>query len=254
MFPFLFKFGPLEIRSYGFFVALGFLLGILISLHYAKKEKIERGLILDLSILVILAAIVGARLFYVLGQWRYYLSNPLEIIMVQNGGLVFLGGFVFCFLTIWLFAKIKNINLLQLFDSIAPGTIFGYAIGRIGCFLNGCCFGCPTKLPWGISFPANSLAGSYFPGEALQPTQLYSVLAMFAAFALLFWLYQKKSYNGQILFWALILYSIYRFLVEFLRYSPIHWLGLTPSQWLVIFTFTAGVWGIIYAGRILRRP
>ena len=125
----------------------------------------------------------------------------------------------------------------------------GYAFGRIGCFLNGCCFGLPTNLPWGVVFPPGSLADFYCHGERLHPTELYSSFSGLLIFIILALLYRHKKFNGQILFWGLILYSIYRFLVEFLRYSPIHWLGLTPSQWLVIPACAIGVWGLIYYRR-----
>ncbi|OGB89580.1 hypothetical protein A2625_00070 [candidate division WOR-1 bacterium RIFCSPHIGHO2_01_FULL_53_15] len=95
-------------------------------------------------------------------------------------------------------------------------------------------------------FPSGSLAGAYFPGQALHPTQLYSMTLMFLAFLALVFLYRAKKFDGQIFFWWLILYSAYRFLIEFLRFSPIHWLGLTPSQWLVILTFALGLWGLTF--------
>jgi phosphatidylglycerol:prolipoprotein diacylglycerol transferase len=245
MFPVLFKIGPLAVHSYGFLVAVAFLTGLVISVFYAKKEGIGNQIILDLAIYVIISAIVGARIFYVLGQWDYYRSNPVEILMLQNGGLVFLGGLLFSILTVVIYARIKGLPLLKLLDALTPGTALGYAIGRIGCFLNGCCFGLPTKLPWGLVFPPGSLAALYFPGENIHPTQLYSSLSVLLVFFVLFWLYRRKKFDGQILFWGLILYAVYRFLVEFLRYSPFHWLQLTPSQWLSIALFIFGIWGLI---------
>lgn len=251
MYPILFKIGPFSVHAYGFFIALAFIFGILVSLHYTKKEGIRREAILDLALYVIIAAIVGSRFFYVIGQWNQYKDNLLEVFMVQKGGLIFLGGFLLALATVIGYTKIKNIPLLKLFDALAPGTALGYSIARIGCFLNGCCFGLPTDPHWGLVFSSGSLAASYFPGQPLQPTQLYSLLAMFLAFLVLLWIYRFKKFDGQIFFWWFILYSVYRFLVEFLRYSPIHWLGLTPSQWLVIFTFAFGIWGLNYYKRKL---
>lgn len=245
MFPVLFKIGPLAIRSYGVMVAVAFLVGIVISLFYAKKEGIESETILDLAIYVIISAITGARIFYVLGQWDYYFQNPIEIFMVQNGGLVFLGGMLFSILTVFIYTRLKTIPLLKLLDALAPGTALGYAIGRIGCFLNGCCFGLPTKLPWGLVFAPGSLAALYFPGEHLHPTQLYSSFLVLMVFLVLSWLYRDKKFDGQIFFWGLTLYALYRFMIEFLRYSPIHWLLFTPSQWLSITIFLFGIWGLI---------
>ncbi len=244
MYPILFKIGPLEVHAYGFFLALAFLVGILLSLRYVKKEGLDPQIVLDLAIYTIIAAIAGSRFFYVIGQWDYFRSNPLEIFMVQKGGLVFLGGFFLALAVTVLYASAKKIPLLKLFDALAPGVTLGYSIARIGCFLNGCCFGLPTKLSWGLIFPAGSLAASYFPGEPLHPTQLYSMILMFLAFLVLIWIYRSKKFDGQIFFWWLILYSTYRFLVEALRFSPIHWLGLTPAQAMVIFTFALGVWGL----------
>ncbi len=243
MLPTLLKFGWFEVHSYGLFVALGFVAGIALTLYYASRENIGPQQILDLAILTIVSSIVGARLFYVVGQFEYYRSNPLEIVMVQNGGLVFLGGLLLSLAVVWYYARRQAIPLLKLFDAITPGTALGYAIGRIGCFLNGCCFGLPARLPWGVVFPKSSLAGAYCPDLPLHPTQLYSSLAMFLAFLALVWLYRRKSFDGQLLFSGLVLYSIYRFLVEFFRYSPIHWLGLTPSQWIVVPLFVFGLWG-----------
>jgi len=246
MLPTLLKFGWFEVHSYGLMVALGFLAGIAVTLYYAGKEGIAPQDVLDLAILTIISSIVGARLFYVLGQFDYYRSNPLEILMVQNGGLVFLGGLLLTLVTVAYYARRKRLPLLKLCDAIAPGAALGYAIGRIGCFLNGCCFGLPAKLPWAVVFPKSSLAGAYCPDLPLHPTQLYSSLAMLLACLALVWVYRKKAFDGQMLFLGLIFYSVYRFLVEFFRYSPIHWLSLTPSQWIVIPLLIFAVWGLLH--------
>jgi phosphatidylglycerol:prolipoprotein diacylglycerol transferase len=234
MYPVLFKIGPVSIHAYGFMIALAFLGGILISLYYAKKEGIRGEIILDLAIYIIFAGIVGARLLYVAAQWDLYKDNLLEIIMVQKGGLIFLGGFILAVLVVVWYAATKGIPLLKLLDVLGPGTALGYSIARIGCFLNGCCFGLPTKVPWAVVFPPGALAHSYFPGEPIHPTQLYSFASMLLAFIIVVMLYRHKKFDGYIFFWWIILYSIYRFLIEFMRFSPIHWLGLTPSQWMVL--------------------
>jgi phosphatidylglycerol:prolipoprotein diacylglycerol transferase len=246
MYPVLFKIGPFPIHAYGFMVAIAFLVGILISLYYAKREGIKSEIILDLAVYVVIAAIVGSRLFYVIGQWDQYKNNILEIFMVQKGGLVFLGGFLLAMLVMVWYAKRRAVPLLKLFDVVAPGTALGYAIARIGCFLNGCCFGLPTDVPWGIVCSPDSLAHSYFPEAHLHPTQLYSAASMILVFIIVVLLFPRKKFDGYIFFWWIILYSIYRFLVEFLRYSPIHWLGLTPSQWMVLPAAVLAVYALIY--------
>ncbi|MEA3493006.1 MAG: prolipoprotein diacylglyceryl transferase [Candidatus Margulisiibacteriota bacterium] len=246
MYPILFKIGPLSIHSYGVMVAIAFLVGIFVSIYYAKKAGIKEQVIPDLAIYVIIVAIAGARFFYVAGQWHQYKNNLIEIFMVQKGGLVFLGGFLLALITVVFYAKRKGIPLLKLFDILAPGAALGYAIGRIGCFLNGCCFGVPTDLPYGIKFPPGALAYSYFPDKYLHPTQLLSSGSMLLAFMILALLYAHKKFDGYIFFWGIIFYSVYRFLVEFLRYSPMHWLGLTPSQWIVLPLLIFGVFALAF--------
>ena len=246
MCPILFKVGPLSIHAYGFAIAVAFLIGILISLYYAKKEGIAAEAILDLAIYVIIAALFGSRFLYVVGQWDQYKDHPWEMFMVHRGGLVFLGGLILAMAVVVWYAKRKNISLLKLFDALAPGLSLGYAITRIGCFLNGCCFGLPTGAPWGVVFPPMSLAHSYFPDQPIHPTQLYSSASMFLVFLIMAFLYPRKKFDGHLFFWWVILYSVYRFAVEFLRFSPIHWLGLTPSQWVVLPAALLAAWGLIY--------
>lgn len=245
MHPLLFSVGPISLYAYGLMVALGYLAAILVSLYFAKKERIKGELILDLAVYVIVFSILGARLFYVLGQWDQYKDNLLEILMLQKGGLVVLGGILFSMLAIMWFAKKKGIPALKLFDILSPAVALGMALGRIGCFLNGCCFGLPTKVFWGMVFPPASLAYAYFPGEHLHPTQLYSFLGDFFVFAILLWIYHRKKYDGHVFYWWLVLYSSCRFLIEFFRYSPFHWLGITPSQWIVVVMFGIGIYNLI---------
>ncbi len=249
MYPILLNLGPLSVHAYGFFIAVAFITGILITLQYAKMEGIDSQYVLDIAILGLIAAIVGSRLFYVIGQWGEFRDNLIDIFMVQKGGLVFLGGFLLALLVGILYVRAKKLPMLKFFDAIAPGVALGYSIARIGCFLNGCCFGLPTKLPWGISFPPGALAYGYYSDEHLHPTQIYSLLLMLLSFIILVLIYRKKKFDGQIFFWWFILYSIYRFGVEFLRYSPIHWLGLTPSQWIVIPALIYGMWGLLHYGK-----
>jgi phosphatidylglycerol:prolipoprotein diacylglycerol transferase len=235
-------------------VALGFLCAIMISARFFQREGLPDSLVPDLALLIIISSIVGARLLYVIGQFSYYLTNPVEIIMIQKGGLVFLGGFLLSLVTSFFFLRSKKVSFLKVFDAIIPGSALGYAIGRLGCWLNGCCFGKETHLPWGVTFPHESLAGSYCPGQALHPTQLYASGAMLIAFFLLLLLYRQKRFDGQIFCSGLILYSLYRFLNEFFRFSPIYWSGLTPSQWLAIFIFTGAVSGLWLLTRKIDRP
>lgn len=237
MHPVLLQFGPFTIYSYGVMVALAFLLGILMAMYLAKRNSILPERILDLAVYVIISAVLGARLLYVILFWRQFQQNPLEIIMIHRGGLVFLGGLLAALLAVFFYAKRNRISLLVLLDILTPATAIGYAIGRVGCFLNGCCFGLPTTLPWGVVFPDESLAGQYFRGVHLHPTQLYATFAMLVVFGILLLILKHRKFEGEVFYFGIIFYSLYRFVNEFFRLGPHVFLGLTPSQLIAIVMF-----------------
>jgi phosphatidylglycerol:prolipoprotein diacylglycerol transferase len=137
---------------------------------------------------------------------------------LTRGGLVFLGGFCGVLVMMIYYSRYNRISMWKLFDAGSPGTMIGYAIGRIGCYLNGCCYG--TKI-FGVE----------------QPTQIYSSLSGLVIFFALVYLYRNKKYDGQIFLFALFFYSIYRFLLEFIRYSPVHYWIFTPNQLLAALLF-----------------
>lgn len=225
----------MTVYSWGAMVAIGFLCGILVSIWLAKREKMDYLYIVDLAFYVLVSAIVGGRVFYVIQFWKDYQGKFWQIFAVHEGGLVFFGGLIFSLATILVYTNLKKIDLWKLLDVITPGFALGYAIGRIGCFLNGCCYGCPTDLPWGVKFPAGSLAAYEFPGVALHPTQLYSVFAGLFMFAVLMYLWKYRVFDGEIFLIGMILYSVYRFLVEFLRVNPLYIFNLSGAQLISLF-------------------
>ncbi len=246
MFPILFSVGNINIHSYGFMIAIAFIVGIFISMQFGRKVNIKPEIILDLAIYVMIGAIVGSRAMYVIGQWDKYKDNIIEIFMVQQGGLAFLGGFALVVGIIALYAKLKQIPMLRLLDVLAPGAALGYAIARVGCFLNGCCFGVPAGVPWAIKFVPGSLAHFHYPGLAVHPTQLYALAAMALVFIVMTFIWPKRKYDGQVFFWWLILYSVYRFVVEIYRYCPddLIYFGLKPGQIIAIIMLVIGIGGI----------
>lgn len=219
MYPVLFRIGPVSIYSWGFMAALGFLTGLFTAMRFGRRERIKEETILDLFVYVVISAIVGARLFYVAAFFPQYRNDPISIFYVSEGGLVFLGGLLAALAVVLVYVRHRKLNIMRLLDALSPAAAVGYAIGRIGCFLNGCCYG--IKI---------------FGFE--QPTQIYSSVSGFIIFAVLVHLYNKKKYDGQIFLFALLLYSTYRFFIEFIRYSPLHIFIFTPSQLLVIVIFT----------------
>lgn len=225
MHPIIAKIGSLSIYSYGLMVALGFALAILLSYRLAARFNINKNKIIDFGIVVLLGGLIGARLFYVLMNTGYYIANPLEIINLTKGGLVWYGGFLSGILVGILFVKKNNINFWDGADLLAPYIALAQSIGRIGCFLNGCCYG---KFA-----PDNYLLGVIFPHESVSrhPTQIYESVAMLIVFLVLRRWQEARHFKGEIFLVYAVLYSLSRFLLEFLRGdNPKILSNLTVSQ------------------------
>jgi phosphatidylglycerol:prolipoprotein diacylglycerol transferase len=174
MFPVLFKIGKWPIYTYGLFIAIGTIVAILFVGREAKKLGQDHEQIMDLCIYLLIAAIVGSRLFYIFSNPKLFLSDPLEIFRIWNGGLVFYGGFVIALVTAILYLKRKKLSLFLTADIMAPPLALGHFFGRLGCLFAGCCYGKATDLPWAITFTnTESLAPL---GVPLHPTQLYAAI------------------------------------------------------------------------------
>ena len=215
MFPDLFAIGPLTVHTYGLFVATGFFAGLIVTMGIAKSEGITPHQVLDMGLLIILSAIIGSRLLYVLMNISYYLQNPLDMLKIWQGGLTFSGGIIFAVLVMFLYIRRQHLSFLRIGDLWAPAAAIGQGIGRIGCFMAGCCYGGPTDLIWGVVFThPESLAPLNI---SLHPTQIYSSLSGFIIFLILLGLNSKKEFKGQVFLWFLILHSTARLLLERFR-------------------------------------
>ncbi len=215
MFPDLFSIGPLTIHTYGVFVAAGFFAGIMVTLKIGNLEGIDAPHVMDMGFYVILSALIGSRLMYALINISYYSIHPLEILKIWQGGLVFSGGFIGIFLTMAWYSKRRDLSLLEIGDLWAPAAAIGQGIGRIGCFMAGCCYGRPAGVKWSVVFTnPDSLAPLYIP---LHPTQLYHSISSFIIFLILLWIHAKKKFEGQVFVWLLILHSTSRLLIERFR-------------------------------------
>ena len=215
MHPILFKIGPLTIYTYGFFIAFAFVAGMFLATHEAKRLGEEAERIMDLGFYLIVAAIIGSRLFFVLLNMKEYLRHPLNIFKIWEGGLVFHGGLIAGILVGIIYINKHHLSIWKYTDILAPSLALGQGIGRIGCLMAGCCYGKQTTLPWGIVFTdANSLAVLNVP---LHPTQIYTSIGALGIFGVLFWLRKRKSYQGQVFWVYIILYSTMRFIVDFFR-------------------------------------
>jgi len=257
MLPVLFHIGTFAVHTYGVVLMLAFL-AALARTYQAAKRLNDPGVppdnILDAGIWMILVGTVGARLLFVLIDWnsyRYAPNFPLNTLQVWQGGLSFHGGLFGGIGALVGYCLLKRMSILKVADLFAPSVMIAYVIGRLGCLLNGCCYGAPTTMPWGIRFHDD---GVLTPPS--HPTQLYASLLSLAFFLGLVWLERRRAYYGQISCWYILLAATERFLMEIWRagttsdvvkVGPIHF--LTDVQWLCLVMAALALVGMA----VLRR-
>lgn len=225
MHPTLFKIGPFALHSYGLMLALAFGFGIWIASKRAPRRGVEGQAVMDVAVASLLFGLAGGRIAYVITHWDEFEGRLLDIISpIQSdgtigiAGLVLLGGVVAGFGGAYWMSRKRGVSFLNLTDIMIPSLALGIAFGRVGCFLNGCCFGNTCGLPWGVVFPESSLAGSVYPHQHIHPTQLYEALAMLVLFAVLLWRDRTSLREGVLTGWFLVLYGVWRYFVEGLRW------------------------------------
>ena len=210
---------PITLHSYGFFLVIGFFLSVWLACLEARRRGYDANIILDLSMPLLLVSIVLCRVLYFLvypSQWRGF----DEFLQIWNGGLSFHGAIVGALAVIGYFSWKRGVKYGTLCDIIAPGIFAGYAIGRIGCFFNGCCYGFPTSVPWAVRF---HIEGSNDPNAFTvpsHPAQLYSTLLSLCLFGLMMWARKQPKltrFPGQLTIILLALYGFERAFVEFFR-------------------------------------
>lgn len=247
-----FTVGKLSIHWYGVFVALAFVVAMSTLLIERKRAGITPDNVFDLALIAIFGGVFGARLFYVVQFFHQFRDNPIDIIRIDKGGLVFYGGFIIAFTTVMLYCKWKKLPMLKVLDIYAPAVAFGHVFGRIGCFLQGCCFGkpagpgCPA-----VVFPAGSAPAARYPANPadlysvtktvsesmpLIPVQLYEAFCNLLIGILLIWLLRKVKRPGGVAVIYLAAYAVMRFSMEFLRGDHTDHIGVfTPSQAVAFF-------------------
>ena len=248
MYPIAFHLGPLTVHWYGIMIALAFLAGLWTATLRAPREKISPDRIADITLWLMVGAIVGARFVYVTTYWREeFAGQPiLEIFEVWHGGLVYYGGFIGAMIAGMIYIRWKKMPFWKTADVLAPSIALGSVFGRAGCLLNGCCYGRPTDVPWAITFTnplAHELSGTPL-NVPLHPTEIYDGLLNLALYLFLAWLFRRKKFDGQIFATYLMCYAVARGIVECFRgdYSDLHYhLGLTPAQWIGVPLFIAGL-------------
>ena len=243
MHPVLIRIGPLTIHSYGLFIAAGFLIGLSLAVHQAKKQGISAERITDIGFYLLLSAIIGSRLLFVAISARHYLDHPLDIFKIWEGGLVFYGGLILAVpVAIW-YVRRHRMNLWDTADIFAPSLAIGHAIGRLGCFAAGCCYGKPAHdLPWAVTFSDPECLANV--GIPLHPVQIYESLGELLNFFILVTLRKHQSFKGQLFWTYILLYSLLRFAVEFFRGDEVRGFivsGISVSQGISVITAVLAV-------------
>ncbi|MBI5266949.1 MAG: prolipoprotein diacylglyceryl transferase [candidate division Zixibacteria bacterium] len=263
MCPELFHLGPLPIRSFGLAIAVSFLAGVLYIMRIARRDRKPVDQFVTIAYLMIFSGLLGARLFYVLfhleefsGHWLNTI-NPFQGSQFGIAGLNLYGGILVGIVATLVYCRIYKLRVLDVFDTFAAPLALGIGISRIGCFLNGCCFGTPTDLPWSIQFPIDSIPYSVFGPAHIHPTQIYSSLYGVGLFVLLHFLLKHRKFVGQVTAAFFMIEAVFRYFIETIRYyeqEMVFSIGgttITYNQVISVSLFAAGV--IIYLTSARRR-
>jgi phosphatidylglycerol:prolipoprotein diacylglycerol transferase len=222
MYPELFHIGNFPINTYGVFLALAFLCGILIAVKLAARDGLPRERIYDLSLWMLIASLIGSKILMLFTEPEYR-DHPLQLLsldFLRSGG-VFYGGLIGAILAGYFLMKRYKLPWWKTADACAPAIAIGNFFGRQGCFAAGCCWGKPTTLPWGVQFTELGHEITGVPTNVhLHPTQLYESFAMLLVFLFLLWLHKHKRFSGQVILFYALLYSMIRFAIEFVRDDP----------------------------------
>lgn len=231
----LFELGPIQIQSFGFMIAVGFLVATFFTLKEAKRKAIDPEKIYDFAIGAIISGIVGARVYYILVyNFSYYLKNPAKIFFITEGGLSIHGGIIGGLLFGFWFIKKHRLSFWHLGDTLAPSIALGQAIGRVGCDV----FGVPMKtiLPWGVNIG----------GQIVHPAQVYEFLLNYVLFFLL-WIFRKKTkFEGQLILIYIFAYATIRGIVEFFRSNPVLWGPFTVAHGTSLIFILGAIVGLLF--------
>lgn len=226
MYPIILEFGSLRLYSWGFMLAVAVLVSIWGIGRLFEREGYDREMVFDMVILMVICGLLGSRIAYiVVYEWPQFTADPMSFFSLGNGiaGLIWYGAFLGGFIPFILYLWKKKLPFGAVADMFAPFLALGYALVRIGCFLNGCCYGEITDSPLGVVFP---VVDEYLR----HPTQLYSSASNFILFLFLLWFYPRRKFTGQVFLLYLMGYGVYRFVVEFFRETVIFYGTLSLGQ------------------------
>jgi len=250
--PILVELGPVTLRWYGLLIASAVIIGVLLSQYLAKRRDVNPELLGDLSIWLVLAAIPGARLYYVAFEWENYAQRPEAIIAIWQGGIAIHGAIIGGAIAALIFARLNRISFWQLADLVSPSLILGQAIGRWGNFFNSEAFGTPTNLPWKLYIPPANRPPQYADESFFHPTFLYESLWNLGVFALLIYLFfwglrHPQRYRiGTLAFVYMAAYSAGRIWIEGLRTDSLMFGPIQVAQLISLFGIIIGIFGLVW--------
>lgn len=237
--------GPITIHGYGLMIAIGVLTALFIGEARAKKRNLNGDEIYNLTICCAVFGFLGAKLMFCIVEWKTFIRDPLSLL--QSSGFVVYGGIIAGVTAGYVWCRLRRLAFLDYFDLVLPSVAVAQGFGRLGCFLAGCCYGRETDSVFGIVFSNSQYAPNHVK---LIPTQLISAAGMFAIAGVCFWYARKPRKKGRTGFLYLILYSIGRFGVEFLRNDYRGEIGIfSVSQFISLFVVLIGAAGFILTGR-----
>lgn len=233
----LFSIGPLTVHGYGLMIGIGVLCCIFMGMKRAKKNGLSEDAVIDIAIWGLVAGFLGAKLLYVIVEWKRFLADPLSVL--GSEGFVVYGGIIAGVLAAIIYCKRKKLVFLEYFDLCSASIALAQGFGRIGCFLAGCCYGRETTSSLGVVFPEGGLAPA---GVKVLPTQLFSSAGDFGIMFVLLWHYHHRKKVGDTGFLYMLLYGIGRFGIEFLRNDNRGEVGIfSTSQFISLFIIAAAI-------------
>lgn len=236
MIPTLFELGRFKLHTFGFMMALAFLVSVLLAARRFPRHGIDSELASECGLGAMVGGVLGAKLYYIVDHWADFLADPLGLFF-SGSGLTWYGGLIGGVIGSLLVARWRKIPLLLLCDIAAPILAIGYAVGRVGCFLNGDDYGRASDVPWAIAFPK----GMPPTLDRVHPTQLYEVLGGVVTFLLLDRIGRTNRPRGFLFGLYLLMAGAARFLVEIYRTNPPVGLGLTAAQWISLGLILVGL-------------
>jgi len=264
MYPELLKIGPVTIYSYGLMLGIAFLLANILITRELKRLKLDVSLATGVTMLALIGGVAGAKLFHVLESWDSFIADPAGTVF-SSGGLTWYGGFIFALILIYIFLRKKKFSLMKFADIASPSLAIGYGIGRVGCQLAGDGdYGIPTDGPWAMSYPDGTVSTladrnpdlvrrftEIFPDTPVpvdipvHPTPLYEIVLAIGVFLFLFLRRKRDMPTSNQFGWFLLLHSICRFMVEFIRLNERMVFGLSEAQLISVFLALWGVYLVV---------